>query len=228
MALPLSFDSQQFLPWNEADGSLRVTSVRPNSSDEWDEVSPFAAYPGQVREARPSNGVFQIEECVFTFGLDAVQFAPKPRDTVLWDRVSTAYAWAQDTFTVKSVQRADLLRFWRLDCFRLVAHADLCDTIAVYRPTVTAGSDGLRSRTVAAVSGYGTVAGRLQPEGWEQESDTDGRVLRRQRFTAYLSEAVALLHGDILRVNSVDYEVIGQGMIDQYDQFTTATCTRVA
>lgn len=223
-----TFRTQSQLPWNEDGGSLRVTSVRPNSANEWDEVTPFAAYPGQVREARPSSGVFQIEECVFTFDLAAVQFAPKPRDTVLWDRVSTSYAWAQDEFTVKSVSRGDMLQFWRLDCFRLVAHSDLADSIAVYRPTVTAGSDGLRSRTVAAVSGYSAVAGRMQPDGWEQESDTDGRILRRQRFTAYLSVAVPLLHGDVLRVNSVDYEVQGQSDIDALDTFTRATCTRIA
>jgi hypothetical protein len=212
----LSFESQSRLPW-PADGTLTVTSVRPNSSDVVQAVTGYATYPGLIREAEPSNGVFQYQDCKVTFDRDAVEFQLKPRDTLEFD---------DQTWIVKQAQRYDFLRFWDVQCFRLVAQVDLCDTIAVYRPTVTVTSDGLRSRTLSAVSGAIAIAGRLQSDGWQQEPDTDGRLLRRQRFTAYLSQAVLLEAGDVLRVGGTDYEVIGQAQIDQIATFTRATVTR--
>jgi hypothetical protein len=222
----LSFESQSRLPWN-ADGYLVVTSTRPNSADETAAVERFAAYPGMVREAKPSNGVFQYQDAVVTFGSTAVPWPVKPRDTVTWEYADGCFGWQSSTWLVKSAQRFDFLRFWKLDCFRLVAQADLADSIAVWRPTVTATADGLRSRTLAAVSGQSAIPGRLQPESWQQETDTDGRLLRRQTFTAYLSQAVLLQLGDVLRVSGVDYEVTAQSEIDDYLTFTTAACTRI-
>jgi hypothetical protein len=213
----LSFESQSRLPW-PADGTLTVTSVRPNSSDVTQAVTGYATYPGMIREAEPSNGVFCIQDCKVTFDRDSVEFQLKPRDLLEFD---------DQTWIVKQAQRYDFLRFWDVQCFRLVAQVDLADTIAVYRPTVTVTSDGLRSRTLSAVSGASAIAGRLQSDGWQQEPDTDGRLLRRQRFTAFLSQAVLLEAGDVLRVGSTDYEVIGQAQIDQLATFTRATVTRI-
>jgi hypothetical protein len=223
----LAFESQFRLPWN-ADGSLTLTSVRPNSTNETATVGVFAAYPGMVREAKPSNAVFQTQDCTFTFGLDAVSFPPKSRDTVAWDYADPSFVWQSDTFKIKTAQRFDFLKYWRLECFRLVAHVDLADSIAVWRPSVTTSSDGLRSRTLSVVSGASAIAGRLQPDSWREEQDTDGRILRRQTYTAYLSTAIVLQLGDVLRVGGIDHEVTGQSEIDQYDTYTTAQCTRIA
>lgn len=222
----VAFDTQPALPWNE-ESDLLVTSVRPNSANEEFTVSGgFAVYPGAVREAKPSNAVFQYRDYVVTLAIAGVPFSPKPRDTLCWDRLDHLNLWQSDTLVVKAATAATMLRFWRLECFQLVADSDLSDSIAVYRPTVTATSDGLRSRTLAIVTGYSAVAGRIQPEGWQGESETDGRMLRRTTYRAYLSTAITLQAGDVLRVSSVDYEVTGQPVIDDYSTFTTATCTR--
>jgi len=227
-----SFHSQQAInaAWG-ADGDLLAVSVRPNSADETATLTAatFAAYPGPVREAQPSNAVFLTQDVTFTFSIDALPWELKPRDTLQWVRPDERFMWADDTWRVKVVDPAPFLRFVSVDAFRLVAQADLADSIGVYRPTVTADATGLRSRTLAVVSGFGAVAGRLQPQGWDlAEDEPTGQLNRRQRFTAYLSVAVLLDVGDVLQVSGVQYEVRGQSRIDDYTTFTTVDCTRAA
>lgn len=216
-----SFKSQKFLPWNAYAGvPLTVTSVRPNSSNVTETVSRYAAYPGPIREARPSNGVYQLQDCKITFDDDAVCFALKPRDTLTFDdETGTAVTW-----TVKQAQLFPLLRFWDVQCFRLIIHADLKDTIGVYRATSTAGSDGFRTKTLAAVSGLSAVAGRLQPDGWSSVPDLDGKLVRRRRWKAYLSGTPDVKAGDNLLVSGSYYEVVGQDDIEQFDALTVVTC----
>lgn len=219
-------DSQPFLPW-PADGTLTVVSVRPNSSNEIYTLDPrtFAAYPGAIREARPSNGVFQLREYTFTFAIDAIPWPPKPRDTVEWSRVDYLNLWQSETMTVKVATPALMLRFWKLECFQLVADEDMRDSIAVWRATNTAGADGYRSSTLTQIGS--AIPGRLQPEEMGSEPDTDGKLLTRTRYTAYLSSAVSLYAGDVLIVGGIKYEVLGQGAIDDFSTFTTARCTRI-
>ncbi len=216
-----SFKSQQFLPWNAYDGEpLTVTSVRPNSSNVTETVSRYAYYPGPIREAKPSNGVYQIQDCKITFDDDAVCFDLKPRDTVTFDDPNgTAVTW-----TVKQAQRFEFLRFWDLQCFRLIIQADLKDTIGLYRATSTAGSDGFRTKTLAAVSGLSAVAGRLQPAGWSDGKDVDGKLVRRRRWKAYLSGTPDVKAGDTLLVSGSYYEVVAQDDIEQFDALTVVTC----
>jgi len=216
-----TYQTQQSLAW-PADGTLTVTSVRPNSTDETAAVTLFAVYPGTLAEARPSNGVFLYQSTAITFDLDAVPFSLKPRDTLQWDRDALT-----DTYTVKSATPAPFLKFWKLDTFQLVAQADLADTIAVYRPTVTRTADGLRSQTLAVVTGFDAVPGRIQPDSWQAEGFTDDRLTRRRSFTAYLSLPILLEAGDVLRSGGVDYEVTRQSDIDQLATFTAVSCTRI-
>lgn len=210
----LQFDTQGAIPW-DADGTLTVTSVRPNSSNSAETTTVYATYPGPIREHRPSNGVFQSQDCKVTFASAAVSFDLKPRDTLGFD---------SKTWTVKQAQRFDFLKFWDVQCFRLILQADLCDTIGVYRAASAAGSDGFRASTLAAVSGLSAVAGRLQPDGWSDGKDVDGKFVRRRRWRAYLSAAADVKAGDNLLVSGTYYEAVAQGDIDMYDTYTVVTC----
>lgn len=210
----LQFDSQSSIPW-PADGTLTVTSVRPNSTNSAETVTVYATYPGPIREHRPTNGVFQSQDCKVTFASDAVSFDLKPRDTLTFD---------SKTWTIRQAQRFDLLKFWDVQCFRLIMQADLRQTIGVYRATSTAGSDGFRTKTLAAVSGLSSVPGILQPDGWSDGKDVDGKLVRRRRWKAYLSTAADVNAGDNLLVGGVYYEAVAQGDIDALDTYTVVTC----
>lgn len=211
----LQFDSQQFLPW-PADGTLTVTSVRPNSTNDAETVSLYATYPGAVREARPSNGVFTLQDCKVTFASDAISFDLKPRDTL---------AFGGNTWVVKQAQRFDWLKFWDVQCFRLVVQADLCSSVVVQRPTATQTDGGFRSVSLSTLD---TINGRVQSEGMEAVREDDGQFATRERFKAYLAEPIPLYAGDVLTVGGDVYEVIGQGDIDQLETFSYATCVRVS
>lgn len=210
----LQFDTQPAVPWSAA-GTLTVTSVRPNSTNAAETVSVYATYPGPIREHRPSNGVFQSQDCKVTFASNAVTFDLKPRDTLGFD---------SKTWTVKQAQRFDMAKFWDVQCFRLVMQPDLAQTIGVYRATSTAGSDGFRTKTLAAVFGLSAVPGVLQPDGWTDGKDVDGKLVRRRRWKAYLSVAADVKAGDNLLVGGVYYDATAQGDIDALDTYTVVTC----
>lgn len=216
----LTFDTQSLVPW-PADGALCVTSTRPNSQDLTESVSVYATYPGAIREAKPSNGVFTLQDWQVTFATDAISFAVKPRDVLSWvdDDGNTV------SLTVRQAKPNPMLKYWDVQGFQLQAQADLCDSIAVWRATNTAGSDGYRSSTLAQVGS--AILGRLQPEEMGAEPDTDGKLLTRTRYTAYLSSPVTLYAGDVLIVGSVKYEVTQQGDIDALGTFAFARCTRI-
>jgi hypothetical protein len=132
-------------------------------------VSVYAIYPGAVREAKPSNGVFTYQEAKVTFDRDAVDFDVKPRDRLDIDGV---------TWTVKQSQVFDFLRFWDLQVFRLVAQADLCDTIAVYRPTVTATA--IPTATIAVRASSDPLRMRRKPpRRWRVMTMSGSRVVMR-------------------------------------------------
>lgn len=211
----LQFDTQAALPWN-TDGTLTVTSVRPNSSDDTESVTVYATYPGAVREAAASDGVFTYQDCKVTFASDAVTFNVKPADTLTFDG---------QTWKVKQATKYPFLKYWSVDCFRLVIETDKCDSVGVYRPTVTAVGAGDRSRSLVQVGS--AVNGRLQSDGWGQEKEVDGRLVKRERYKCYLASPVTLLAGDILRVSGVDYEVTGSAGIDVLESFAYGTCERV-
>jgi len=210
----LQFDTQPAIPW-AATGTLTVTSVRPNSSNAAESVTVYATYPGPIKEHQPTNGVFQSQDCKVTFASTAVSFDLKPRDTLTFD---------SKTWTVRQAQRFDFLKFWDVQCFRLIVPSDLQDTIAVYRGTSTAGSDGFRSATLAAVNGLSSIPGRLQPDGWTEEPDVDGKLVRRRRWKAYLSTAADVRAADNLVVSGTYYEVKSQDDIERFDSYTVVTC----
>ena len=207
-------DSQPFLPW-AADDTLTVTSVRPNSSNATATVSVFATYPGAVREARPTNAVFTIQEAKVTFSTDDVTFDLKPRDTL---------AFGSQTWTVKSATDNPFLKFWDVQVFRLVIQTDLCDSIVVKRPTATQTDGGFRSVSLSTIA---TVSGKVQSDGVE-DVDIDGRLTKRERFKAYLGTTTTLYAGDVLTVGSTNYEVVAQSDLDQLETFSYASCVRVS
>ena len=215
----LQFDTQALLPWNETgfayvsvgtEGVLTAT------------IASASRYALGTKEAARSNGVYLNTDEVVTFALDepallAEGITPKPRDTV--------EPPGECPRVVLDVQPNRFLKFWRLTVRDLVVAYDLRDLLTVKRSTPTPQADGsrLRNPSNAAVD----VPGRLQPEEWQRELDTDQRVTTRRRYTAYLGQALVLEAGDTIVLDDTEYEVTGQSDISQLDSLTRVSCERI-
>lgn len=215
----IRLDSQLQIPWNEDESDLTVTSVRDTGNvaatvpaDSW------SKYTGTYREARPSSGVFTSADYKITFSsLTFTDFAIKVRDTVSWDGLD-------NPAVVVAVGTNALLQYYDLTVRDLVLAYDLRSSGDVLRPADAPTADGLRSVTFDAV--YASVPCRLQPDGWQEEPDSDGRLLRRQRYTCYLGTVVNAFAGDVLVVDSVRYDVVGSSVVSAFDTLTTLTVQR--
>jgi len=221
----LRIDSQLQIPWNEdgAEETLFLTSSGTPDVEATVLPDKWARYSAAYRELRPSHGVFVSADFKVTFSSATfTAFVPKPGDRAYWDGLTCPAV-------VLSVQSNDLLRFYDLTVRDLVLSYDLRSSCTVYRPTVSADASGLRSVTFASL--YADVPCALSPESWQQEVLTDDQLIRRQRYTAYLMKTtdvptINLKAGDVIDIDSVRYEVIGQPTVIEYDTLISATLER--
>ena len=218
-----AFDTQSLLLWNQDDSPLVVTSVR-TAGDVSATIAAgsWSRYTATFRESRPSKGIFAQGDYKVTFGFTSLtDFAPKPGDKLEWNGL-------ENPARVLAVSSNEMLRYYDLQVRDLVLAYDLRSEVTVYRPTVSADSSGLRSRSLSAV--YSEITGTLHADGWQQEPATAGRLLKRDRYTAYLAptDTLTLLAGDLLDVAGVKYEITGNPVISAIDTLITVTCTRLA
>jgi hypothetical protein len=125
-------------------------------------------------------------------------------------------------WTILSVVAGKYGQTYRCTTRCLSLSYQLRDLATVERPTVTPGGGGVASRTFEPFAV--NVACRLQPESREVESEVAGRVVTRERYTAYLAEPLLLQAGDQLRVSARRYSVIRQSEIATLDRLCAVAC----
>lgn len=213
--MSLQFATQSLLAWNEAD--LGYVSVR-NSGNVTATVETFARYSLGIKEAAKSLGAYQAQDEKITFGFDELAFDPKPGDLVTPSGLSQR--------VVLNATPNRMMQFWDLMVRDLVLVYDLRDTCSIKRPTVSAGTGGLRAATFADVAT--SVPCKLN---WDRTAfDQDGALGRftgKKQYTLWLGQRTETQAGDIVEVSSVQYEVtepVGFGI----DGLAEIRCTRIA
>lgn len=216
-------DSQLQLPWAE-DGEMVLISVRDGGNVE----AVFAGgswckYAATYRESKPSDGVYTQGDYKITFSAATfTDFTPKVGDYVWWEDLDC------EAVVLSSVIGNGLLRFYDLSVRDLVLAYDLRYEATIYRPTVSHDASGLRSVTFTAI--YADVPAAIHEEQWNQET-TDDQLMRVQRYTVYLGTtaaipSVAVKAGDVVDIESVRYEIVGQVTVGAIDTLTTLSVVR--
>jgi hypothetical protein len=107
----------------------------------------------------------------------------------------------------------------------LALHDPLRDSATVRRPAPAPDASGLRRPNLAVLAA--AVPCRLQPDGWQEEPETAGRVTTRSRYRCYLGQALLLRAGDVVEVSGVKYEARSQSEIAQLDSLTSVAVDRI-
>jgi hypothetical protein len=180
-------------------------------------------YRVTAREAARSNGVYTANDVRVSLPnpMPDPIGEPKPRDTV---------AWKGRTYVVLDVAGSDWFPgspFWVVTARCPQVAYDLRDTADVLRPLPQPGGGGLRRWLSAAEVLAAGIDCRLQPEAVGAEPETGGKLTTRTRYKCYLAGTVRLRAGDAVRVDSVLYEVKGQGDIDSLGLITVADVERI-
>ena len=177
-------------------------------------------YPKGSGEGATSFGVYTIKKDLFTFALDALAFAPKPRDTI-----TPADGIAR---VITDVIEAPFLRYWKCEAQVPELASDLDQLATVYRPVPTPSAAGLRVANLAAV--YTATPCRLQPGNREfEDGEKIGKsMLTRAMYTCIFGANVVLNAGDEIEVSGVKYEATGQQDTESLGVLTFAECSRIS
>lgn len=212
----LQIDTQSYLPWNEA--GFAYTSVR-DSGNVTATIATASRYPMAVGEAAASNGVYLKGDEKITFALSALAFPPKPRDMIVPPGETTSAVVLETT-------KYSFLKFWELLVRNLILAYDLRETCTIKRPTVSAGTGGLRSATFTDIATSVPCKLNWDRTAFDQDG-TLGRFTGKKQYTLWLGQRTETQAGDIVEVSSVQYEVtepVGFGI----DGLTEIRCTRIA
>lgn len=214
-------ETQSLVLWTEA---VTLTSVRGSGNVILEDV-PAGVYRVSLREAAASNGVYLQGDIRVTVGMSRVtvyasEFPPKPRDFVEWSDSGESLR-----YIVTEVTGSKWQRFWSVTarCPRIAY--DLRQQATIKRPAASSTEEGLRTlgEPTSVIEG---VDCRLQPESFGIESELNGRIGSRSRYTLFLAGDVPVQAGDYVEVDSVIYEIVSQAVIDPLATFTQTTCER--